>query len=608
MANYSDTNHRRPSPKKTLYKDCKQKETVQPEGEEEKMKISSSKSAITKMQAAVVIVILLIVAIAGGWYYISTLPAGATPTPVGPTPTPVGPTPTPVPTRVLRIGFAWPLYADPAIGSDECSSTAISNTYDALVYPVPLAEPKPWIAENWTISTDGLVYTFTIKSGVTFHSGRTLTPVDVKFSMDRLLTIGQGYAYLFAAYINTTEVVGDNQVKVTLKKTFGPFIQVCCRWYVVDRTEVMDHLNMLSKTQYGAFGDFATEWLALHDAGSGAYKIVDAKMEQWFKFALFDNYWNKGEIKANAPTEVTMQWTSGTPATEQTMMLNRELEVTDAWLPEETLDILDADPGISKVAWAETNEYYYMLNCQKPPLDDVHVRKALAYCLDYDTMMTDIYSRYRLATSCVPYGIPGYEETQIYYYNLTKAQEELQLSKYAANISEYPIEFHWIQEVPERERDAILFATNALALGLTVNVVKTPWLKTVEEMTNFNTSAHIYNILVAAHFSEAGSLLESRYHSANAASWEQNEWLNNATLDAEIEDALSTIDATERYAKYVKIQYEIMEMCASIFIYDYSTTIAIQDYVKIPAVEDPSTVTSILGYDRIYMYWEILPH
>ena len=155
-------------------------------------------------------------------------------------------------------------------------------------------------------------------------------------------------------------------------------------------------------------------------------------------------------------------------------MLNRKLEVTDAWLPAETLDSLAQDPHIKKISWLDPSEYYYMLNTQKPPLDDIHVRKALAYALNYTEMMSEIYSRYILATSCVPAGLPGYINTQTYYYNVTKAQEELKLSKYYPDILTnvfLAIEFHWIQEVPERERDALLFATNAAAIGLHVNVV-----------------------------------------------------------------------------------------------------------------------------------------
>jgi len=60
--------------------------------------------------------------------------------------------------------------------------------------------------------------------------------------------------------------------------------------------------------------------------------------------------------------------------------------------------------------------------------------------------------------------------------------------------------------------------------------------------------------------------------------------------------------------KYAKLQREIMDICPSLFIFDSLTTIAIQDYVKIPAVEDPSQNLGILGFDRAYRLWKILPH
>jgi peptide/nickel transport system substrate-binding protein len=512
--------------------------------------------------------------------------------------------------KLLRVGFAWPIYADPAVGSDECSTAAICNLYDPLVFPVPKAPPKPWVAQNWTVTPDGLNYTFNLKSGIMFHSGRELTAPDVEFSLKRLLTIGQGYSYLFAPYVKGVQARSTYQVEFVLNKAFGPFISALIRLYIVDKQEVLAHINH-GTTYYTidgtSYGDLGIEWLLLHDAGSGAYEIVDAKMEQWFKFALVPYYW--GEVNPNAPTTVIQQWTEGSPATEKTMMLNKELEVTDSWLPAETLDSLDREPYIMKVAWPDVSEYYFMLNCMKPPLDDVHVRKALAYCFDYQTMITEIYSRHKLATSCVPESVLGYLETQTYYYNVTKAQEELKLSKYYPDIVEkpdnYAIEFHWVAEIPERERDALLLAENALALGLKVNVVKTPWLKLLEEMTNANLSAHIYDILVSSSYPEAGSLIQSRYRTG-PLSWESNEKLNNSTLDALIDDALATTDSAQRFAKYAQIQRDIMAICPSIFLYDYYITVAIQDYVKIPAVENPAAATGISGYDRVYKDWQVV--
>jgi peptide/nickel transport system substrate-binding protein len=561
-----------------------------------KLKVLFNRSAITKIQATVVAIIIIIALIIGVYY--ATLP---------------GPTTTPPPAkRLLRVGMSWPNKIDPAIGNDECSTTSLCNLYDPLLWPKTMAEGggvKPWVAESWTISENGLVYTFKIKKGIKFHSGRELTAEDVKFSLDRLLTIGQGFAYLFSPYVDKSEVLDTYTVQITLKKPFGPFLIACMRLLIIDKAEVLAHI--VTPGPYGDFGDYATQWLITHDAGSGAYKVVDARVEEWYKYELFTDYW--GYVDPLAPTEVIMMWTAtGNPPTEMAMMMNKELEVTDAWLPEETLDLLDQAEGIKKISWPEMSEYYIYMNTKKPPLDDIHVRKAIAYICPYEEMMTQIYSRYTLATSCVPAGSPGYVNSQIYYTNKTLAEEELKKSKYYPDIinnpEKYVIEFHWIQDVPEREKDALLLAEAAAQIGLKIQPVKTPWSRVVEEMGGSETCAHMYDILVAAHYPEAGSLLETRYHSKSSGTWEQGEWLQNETIDHMIEDALATVDPVERYEKYAVIQYEIMKLCPSLFIYDYKATLAQQEYVVIPAAEDPTQATLVMGYERVYRLWKILSH
>ena len=107
--------------------------------------------------------------------------------------------PTPVtPTKLLRVGFAWPTMIDPAVGSDYSSSTSFTNLYDPFVFPTTTGDVKAWVAANWTVSTDGLTWTFTIRSDIKFHSNRTLKAEDVRFTMERLITIGEGYSYLFS--------------------------------------------------------------------------------------------------------------------------------------------------------------------------------------------------------------------------------------------------------------------------------------------------------------------------------------------------------------------------------------------------------------------------
>ena len=126
---------------------------------------------------------------------------------------------------------------------------------------------------------------------------------------------------------------------------------------------------------------------------------------------------------------------------------------------------------------------------------------------------------------------------------------------------------------------------------------KTPWASMVEEMAREETSPHIETIFVAPHYMEAGSLLESRFHSKSAPTWEQNEWLLDEELDAMIEDAISTIDPTERAEKYKEIQRYLVEITPCLVLFDDVSMFAYQSYyVDWPQAKGEG-VTGVMGYD-----------
>jgi peptide/nickel transport system substrate-binding protein len=560
------------------------------------MKFSINRSAITKIQAAIIAIIIIVAVVVGVYFYITSQ---------GPQPGP-GPGPGPTPTaRVVRVGNAWPIYLDPAVGQDFASQRAQVNVYDPLVWPEPDGTISPWVAESWSISADGLVYTFKIRQGIKFHTGRILTAYDVAFSMNRCLTIGVGYGgLLWSAFVQSAYAINNTHVQFTLKKTFGPFLASLIRLFIVDRQEVMAHIK--KPGPYGDFGDYATEWMLTHDAGSGPYKVKEIKLQDYVHVEKFEDYWADG-FAENAPTEIIFLPTAPIPSTQRTMMLLKQLEVSDQWQSQEWLDDMDAQPGISKKSQPCAAEYYYMLNTKRPPLDDVHVRKALAYCFDYETAMKTIYPRFTRARSCLPMSLPGAIDCQIYNYNLTKAAEELQKSKYAANISEYTIEFHVMPEVPERMRDAMLLASEAAKIGINIKIVSTPWLQYIEIMSKPETCPHITCMAISAYFPDAAFMLYTKYHSSSAGHVDQGEWLLDPTLDAMIEDALGTLEESTRLQKVAQIQQYIMEICPTIFIYDWYIVQAVQDYVHIPSFEDPSQAIPVEGYSTICRTWSVTP-
>jgi peptide/nickel transport system substrate-binding protein len=99
----------------------------------------------------------------------------------------------PRPDTYLALTFGDVGTLDPALGYDTASNTAIQNVYEQLIWYngpdpntfVPLLATEVPSVENGGISEDGLVYTFNIREGVTFHGGETLEPSDVAYSFQR---------------------------------------------------------------------------------------------------------------------------------------------------------------------------------------------------------------------------------------------------------------------------------------------------------------------------------------------------------------------------------------------------------------------------------------
>jgi peptide/nickel transport system substrate-binding protein len=503
------------------------------------------------------------------------------------------PAPPPEAKRELRITFAWPTYLDPAVGSDFSSSSSFVNLYDSLVYPTPSGDAKPNVATRWESSPDGLTWTFYLRKGVKFHNGKELTAEDVAFSMNRLITIGEGYGYLFAGKVQKSEAVDRYTVRFTLSEPYGPFLTAVVRVYILNNEEVMAHAK--SDGPYGEFGDYGKEWLLTHDAGSGAYKVKEMRLEEYVLMERFDDYW--GEFAPNAPDEVKFIGTTE-PVTIRTMMSRQELEISDQWQTVEAIKALDNLPGVEITTMYLGTMFYYMMHTKKPPTDDVHFRKAMSWALDYDTVVEDLFPGSRHAQGPIAPGFPGHDPNfTIYERDLDNAKAELRRSKYYDKLKQYPVEVHWIAEVPDEEKAALLFMANMADIGIKVNIVKVPWLSVVEEMTNIDQSPNIVTVFVAPHYAEAGSLLASRYHSSSANTWEQNEWLQDPEIDRMIEDSIATIDIDERFAKYCEIQQKIDAICPSLYLFEQGQRHAYQaSYIDWPAVKEENKIP-VMGYD-----------
>ncbi len=499
--------------------------------------------------------------------------------------------------RIVRFTASNTPNIDPAQGHDRASQIALVNLYDSLIFQDYLGNLKNGVAESWTVSDDGLKYTFKIRDGILFHNGDKLTADDVVFSMKRLLTIKRGFSYLFEGLVKDISNPSDDTVVITLSEPFGPFLSTLTRFYIVNKKQVLEHLQ---DGNFGEFKDYGTNWLINNDAGSGPYKVVEMAHNQHLRAVKFPEYW-KGFSSGN-PEGFELLAVSE-PVSVRTMMMRRQLEFTDEYQPVETYKSLEKVKGIDIFAISNGKMLYLSLNNAKAPTDDVHFRKALSYAIDYEALL-QIFPWRKQPKAPIALSLIGAVSDLPYYdYDLEKAKEELSLSKYADNPDQFPVEIAWVADVPDREKLALAFQTYFDKLGVNVEVVKVPWAKFVDQASRLEDTPHGTTISESSHYSEAGSLLRAIYHSESIGTYTNTSWVKYPDIDEAIDKALKETDLNERLKLYRKAQELIVEYQPHIPIFEEPEVHAYQSgYLTWePAELQKQEKTIAPGLDLLYM-------
>jgi len=498
---------------------------------------------------------------------------------------------------IVRYNADWPIIIDPSVGADCQSVTANVNLFDPLVSADTNGNIIPHVAESWDVASDGLTYTFHLRSGIKFHDGSELTAEDVKFSMDRMITIGEGISYLWSEAVQEIEVIDKYTVVFHMKTTFGPFLVTLPSFFIVNKELIMANIN---PGIYDDMGDYGRGYAIDRDVGSGPYMLKDFTGE----YLLLEKNPNYFMDISTAPDEFKMIGSSE-PILLKTLMSRRELEMTFRWCASETLKSLAEIKGVEIAQWLLGSAEYITMNTRKPPLDDIHVRKALAWAFDYEEAVKIVPGSVQ-ARGPVPLGVPGSDANSFQYHlDLEKAKLELKQSKYYGHFDEYPIDISWNSN-KSMEKHAMLLMANATEIGLNVNVVETTWALFCSDSASIETTPGLHVLSANSYYPEAASLLQARYHSSTTGTWLQAEWLLDPVLDEMIEDAIATTDKDERFAKYSAVTRYIIDLCPTIFTIETPERRAYQSaYMDWPVAR--GEVIPIYKYDNSMRYIKVYP-
>ena len=297
---------------------------------------------------------------------------------------------------------------DPAIGYDWQNWSMIKSLFDGLMdYEPGTSTLTKDLAENYTISDDGLTYTFTLHKGVKFSNGRELTADDVKYSLERVTnpaTQSPGAGFFgsidgFAAMadgsatsLSGVTVVDPYTVAIKLSRPDATFLHVMA-------------INFASIVPKEAVEEFGADF-GKHPVGSGAFTLADWTLGQKLVFQRNPDYW-----KAGIPKLDTITFEIGQEPTVALLRLQSgEVDIPgDGIPPAQFLQVKD-DPVYKPmiIEGGQLQTGYITINVNTPPLDKVEVRKAINMAINKARIVQIINGRALVANQPLPPSMPGY--------------------------------------------------------------------------------------------------------------------------------------------------------------------------------------------------------
>lgn len=250
------------------------------------------------------------------------------------------------------------------------------------------------LAEHWEISRDGTEIVFLLRKGVKWHSNQHFTPTrdfnadDVLFMIERQWKtdhpfhhVGGGrYPFFQSTGMNTllknVEKVDDHTIKITLHEPKTAFLFN----FMLGFTAVQSHEYATKMLQQGR-----PEIIDQYPIGTGPFQFVAYEKDQYIRYKRFDDYW-----EGRAQLEELHFLIVPNPKDRWEKLKSNECQVMTLPLPQQ-LEEMRKHPEISVDQIPGVNVSYMAYNLNKPPFNDVRVRKALNMAVNKPAILDKVY-------------------------------------------------------------------------------------------------------------------------------------------------------------------------------------------------------------------------
>ena len=282
---------------------------------------------------------------------------------------------------------------DPVVAGDDNSLVYIYLLFDGLVEFVPdTLAVRPALASSWTISTDGLVYTFTLRDGIRFHDGRPITTDDVVWSIQRAVSHPTTQKKSFFSALAGVTAPDGGTVVMTLSRPYDAFLSVLAS----------EAGSVVPREVYARPGE---EYLS-KPVGSGPFMLESIEPGVSITLARFPGHWKKPPADPIQKIRVRLIENSTTALQEY---LTGNLDFTQELPPGQRRVLMKEHPGDFH-HWTGQQLFYVAFNHASPLIkDNLLLRQAILHAIDHDFIVRVLQEeKDQVATGLIPPGMLGH--------------------------------------------------------------------------------------------------------------------------------------------------------------------------------------------------------
>jgi peptide/nickel transport system substrate-binding protein len=338
---------------------------------------------------------------------------------------------------------------------------AMSEMYETLTrYNPTTKQVDPLLATSWSSSSDGKTWTFQLRHGVYFHTGRLMTAAAAKAAILRTIQLAGGASYIWAA-VQTIDTPSEYTLVFHLKYASPLALEASA-----------DYSAYIYDTQAAGPGGNLENWLnAGHDAGTGPYTVQTWNKGQEFEVILksFPKYW--GGWSGNHYSRVVFRVVPEDTTAAQLMQTGQVTFVEQ--LNPSLWNSFKNNSGVQQIEAPSWQNLLAQLNVPALPLA---VRQAISYAVDYKGIVTALQGAATASSGIVPPGLIGhFDNLPSYTYNTSQAAKLLNSAGYGPGKKPLNLTMTYTDGDSDEQVAATLIKSDLSALNINLSVQPLAW-------------------------------------------------------------------------------------------------------------------------------------